>query len=353
VTALLLLWCSTAQAEVTLDLDWQVPAGCPSADVVQQRVRSIAGTAWSRAERLHAKGRIVRSRRRYRLTLTIREGGDERERTMESDSCNDLAGATAVVLGLLLRHEPESDAVDKTSEAATAPQAPAGKPASPPESSAADPQKSQARNDSSSSRRRPGPANRATRPEAPPERSSSSKNAVDSERGVRFFVRAPELTLGFGALPGTSLGLGASVGLRLQSWHLGVRGRILGDRTLWASEPAWTGVDVSRAEVLLEVCRGFRSSRLELAPCVASGIERLSAGGAGTDVVARSSQVLVPVFAASGSAHLYVLDQAALVASAGLRIHAIRPEFLVDGFGSTGRLGAGEIYAGLGSEWIF
>ena len=343
VNTLALLWCSTARAEVTLDLDWQAPPGCPSAEVVQKRVRSIAGDAWSRAERLHAEGRIVRSRTgRYHLTLKLREEASERERTMESDSCADLAGAAAVVLGLLLRHEPEpGDGVDGVDDASGATTAAESQPTS--TARASTPSKPPGASSSP-----PPPARRTEASRLPP-----SENAAGTARGIRLFVRVPELTLGFGAVPGTSVGFGAAVGIRFESWRAAVRGRIVGDRTWWATEPSRTGADVSRVEALLEVCRGFPSSLIELAPCVAIGVERLTAQGAGTDVTPRSAQAFVPLMAAGGTAHLYLFDWVALVASAGIRVHATRPEFLVNGFGPAGRLGFAEVSCGLGSEWIF
>src|SRR6185295_6374301 len=97
---------SVARAQSQLDLSWDAPAGCPQADAVRSRIRELAGDALRSASHLSAAGRVVKVGERYRLTLSVRETNGPRERTMESDSCADLAGAAAVALGLLLKSEP-------------------------------------------------------------------------------------------------------------------------------------------------------------------------------------------------------------------------------------------------------
>jgi hypothetical protein len=89
-------------AEEQVELDWEAPPECPQKAAVQQKLRSLAGEAWHTTERVSAEGRIERIDKRYRLTLSVRDGAAVKERTIDSDSCVDLGGAAAVTLGLLL-----------------------------------------------------------------------------------------------------------------------------------------------------------------------------------------------------------------------------------------------------------
>jgi len=107
-----------AVAEEQVELDWQAPPECPQRAAVQQKLRSLAGEAWRTTERVSAKGRIEKLERRYRLTLSVRDGATVKERTIESDSCVDLGGAAAVTLGLLLgRRKDARDAAQRDVDA--------------------------------------------------------------------------------------------------------------------------------------------------------------------------------------------------------------------------------------------
>ena len=347
---LLLLWPDAAAGQVRLDLEWDAPQSCPQAEAVRDRVRSLAGAAWSTAERLHAAGRIVRSGDRYRLTLTVQEGGAARERNMESDSCTDLAGAAAVALGLLLRHAPEAaDSGDTTATAGSGGTA-----------SATDSSEHKASDGStagSSAATRSEKASPAVKTPAK-ERPAASEQAPspDSPEGahhLHFLLRAPVVTGALLTLPAASVGLGGGLGLRYDGWRLMAQGRVFAAQTLRDAYDPETGVRVSRATAELSVCHGWRSLEWELAPCLGVTLNRFTPTGRGADVLARSHGATVPAVEAGGTAHVYLAEWAALVASVNIGISSSRPRFVVEGFGRVGRVGAAELSMEVGPEWIF
>jgi hypothetical protein len=142
-------------------------------------------------------------------------------------------------------------------------------------------------------------------------------------------------------------------GLRRNAWRFVAFGRILESQTLWAPDYSEAGASVARASVNLAACHGWRTGRLEAAPCFGVGLQRVAAEGTGADVNERSSVSWVPVVEAGAAAHLYVFDWAALVVSATVGIGAARPRFVISDVGEVGSLGLVEGSAGLGVEWIF
>jgi len=301
----------------------------------------------------------VRNGERYRLTLTVHEGGVARERTMESDSCTDLAGAAAVALGLLLRHAPDpnesGDATtggDGASDGATS--------ASGTETTT-DPNQRKT-TDSSSARGAPSQRTEKTsqntkniRANEHPETSDEtpSPDSPDGARHLHFLLRAPVVTGALVNLPAASVGIGGGLGLRYDAWRFLAHGRVFAGQTLRAAGEPDAGARVSRVTAELTACRGWRSEHLEFAPCLGATLDRYAAGGAGADVVARSQISTAAAVEAGGTAHLYIVDWAAVVVSANVGIKLSRPRFVVEGLGHVGGVGAAELSAGVGSEWIF
>src|SRR6185436_12485578 len=70
-----------------------------------ERIRAIAGSLTQRESRLRADGTITKEDGHFHLRLVVRDGELVGERNIVTDSCEDLAGAAAVALGLLLRSE--------------------------------------------------------------------------------------------------------------------------------------------------------------------------------------------------------------------------------------------------------
>ena len=352
---------SLAYAEDAVDLAWDAPAGCPQREAVQARVRELAGEALKNAERPRAEGRIVSVNGRYQLTLTVYEKGEARDRTMTSQSCDDLAGAAAIALGLLIRQRPSSSGEPGSSGtgAAAAPGAAAA------ETGAPGSEKSQSRTTP--------PAAPGTKPasKSPPgstepddaDRAGKSSEVEYSTYGsglslpgawnADFILRAPAAVLDVGPLPKPGFGVGGAVGVRSSGWRITVGGRILMDQIWRIPGSADAGADVGRWQADLWLCRGFRIGRTELSPCLTAGLEGLSASGTGPGVTPSEQKSLSFVVGAAGTAHFYVFDSMAIFASVGVGIETTRPVLVVEELGPIGQVGPIQLSIALGPEWIF
>jgi hypothetical protein len=91
-----------ARADEPFELAWQAPPECPQRAAVRERIHALVPRAMLERARLRAEGTITRPHARFRLRLVMHFGDVVGERTIDSDSCGDLAGAAAVALGLLL-----------------------------------------------------------------------------------------------------------------------------------------------------------------------------------------------------------------------------------------------------------
>ena len=94
-----------AQSTAGPELLWTAPANCPQEAGVRERLRSIIGGLNVSQSRLRAEGEVTQVDGHFHLKLVVHDGELVGERSLDSDSCEDLAGATAVALGLLLRSE--------------------------------------------------------------------------------------------------------------------------------------------------------------------------------------------------------------------------------------------------------
>jgi hypothetical protein len=332
-----------ARAESPLELAWDAPAECPTGTVVLNRVRSLAGESL-RGSRLRAAGHIERMNGRYRLTLTLRHGGDVRERTMESTSCDDLAGAAAVTLGLLLRAEPTQTgkAGSATANAGAASNSATGGT----QNSANETTKS---NDSSSTAALKPPPVRAR--EGTP--ASSPAEAVVGRRRWNVILRAPFGTLGVGMLPTATFALGAGLGLRYDEWHFMTMGRIFEDATLRSKDLPEIGSSVARAAVDLWACREWRIERVEFGPCVILALSFIRARGEGSHVEPQAQHALVFAPGAGGEGRVFLEPWLAAFGAATLAVATSRPSLLIDEFGEVQRLGPLELALAFGAEWIF
>lgn len=354
---------SHAAAQSRLELTWDAPPECPQAPAVRQKVDALLGSAARKTGQLRASGRIVRTDGRYRLTLTVQEQNRARNRTIDAETCDDLAGAAAVALGLLLRAESGTAAAGTSSPDSTTPNG-ANETKSGTETNAANTRtttdaqsaaRDASKNPTASSTKTPAAASAAAEtradntPETPPDRDGAA-----TPRRWRVLLRAPVVHLDVARLPKPSVGLGAGAGFRYDEWSVGVSGRVYVNQTAWSNlATPDAGAVINRSVLELWTCRGFRSGIGELAPCLSVGLDHVVTRGTGTDVKpqsARSTSVLIGV---AGAGKFYLANWLALVATATLGLETARPKLTIGSLGEVQQLGPVAVSLALGPEWIF
>jgi hypothetical protein len=321
-------WLSSARAAEPLDLTWQAPPGCPQEAAVREQIRELVPSAMLDSSGLEAEGTISRVDSRFRLNLVLRLGDSRGERSIESDSCSDLAGAAAVALGLLLQSatqpeaEPGSDTARDGGAGAT-------------ESSTATPE--------------PPASTPAQSPMTPPDTTQPAARA----RSWRVALAAPELSADLGPLPKPSVGLALAAGVSLQDWLFLASFQLPRRQQLLLPGPSGAGAELEHLSLELWACRSWRASRFELGPCLIFGWERLLATGQGAGVSPASEQTSWVSFGAAATGRFYVADWLAITASAGAKLQGARPTIRIDGLDDSRRLAPAALAFRAGPMLIF
>ncbi len=314
-----------AQEASPLELTWAAPSDCPQRDEVTRRLDGLLA-AWShegKASRLRAEGRIEPFRERYRLALVIHDGSAVGTRVIASDSCEDLGGAAAVVLALLVR-------VERSTRGRLSESTLGGAPEQPPTSPTA-----------TQSPLQPAPA--------------ENPDAAEpfSERRWHFVARAPSFGIDIGVLPRPNYGLGLAVGLDRQPWRVLVGGRAW----LWQSIPVsgfpGFSVNTSRSSLDLEGCRVWHRGQYELSPCALITLDHMSAKGDGPRVESRTGRTtwLSPGLALVGGWRFSPFMS--LVMRIDGRLTTSRPRLLIDGVGEIHQVPSAAGGALFACEWFF
>ncbi len=355
--ALLVATNARAQTVPSLDLQWRAPAGCPQRRGVRERIEKLAGSKKSNQAKFSADGTITQSEDgRYHLKLVVREGGLVGQRSIESKSCEQLAGAAAVALGLLvqsgksLSSDTFRDLATNTGRNTSGATSGEG-----PSSASGDTQRAAAASTQTDATSRPSAGDH-------PEPGSDAAVApgTDSRRGVRVRLQVPMLALGVGPLPLPSIGLAVSAGASVDDWSFFVQ------FTKWSQQhltvaglPAY-GADVDRATVSLDACRAFRRDVFEVAPCLVMSVEHLSATGMGDRVLPRTERLTWFAPGLGGQARVYLADWFALGGAVTGQVETSRAQISIAGTGAgsgvgvgqVGRLGPAAVTVLVGSEWI-
>lgn len=348
-----------AHAQSAVELTWDAPAECPQESAVREQLNALSGKPTPARRRLRAAGHVEHVGKRYRLTLSVREGDALRERTMNADSCTDLAGAAAVALGLLIRNErPTAGDAGSTSGADAA--AGHGDQATAAGGEAAGARDATGARSASSAAAAPATAKKSTDRdegtqredvEASPGMTSAANTA--SERRWRFSLRAPVGVLALGRLPKPNGGVAAGAGVSYDAWRVNVAARVLGTQTVAANNAYGAGARVGHRDLELGVCRDWRDGRVALAPCFITELQRETARGLGLGVTPQPRSTLSVVLAAGVDARWFAFDWLALTASAAVGVETTWPTLQVTTAGDVKKLGPLELSFGLGPEWIF
>jgi hypothetical protein len=104
VVTLLAAPCAAAQDR--LELAWEAPPACPTAEAIEGEVARLVGGTLPPGAAIRATGRAsARDAGGFALYLTTEVDGARGERTLDADRCDELAAAAALILALMIDAE--------------------------------------------------------------------------------------------------------------------------------------------------------------------------------------------------------------------------------------------------------
>ena len=324
-----------AQSKAAIELVWDAPSQCPTANDVQDHIRGIVGDLEVPPTHLRAEGRILRIGERYRLTLVITSGTATGTRELESDSCEHLAGAAGVALSLLVQ-------VASTTDEMLTPDV-LGEPFP------GSPRRQNPTQETTSSGS--GPPVTEHKPQRPEPESredlgSASKNEVD------VHLRLPTVATSLGTAPGLTVGYGLGLGVTYAQWEGAVTGYYWPERHISSQWPGY-GANLTRYSADLDICRTWRVESFEAGPCVRAGVMRAIGSGTGTGMVLKSASATVFTAGAALMARFYFSKRIALLVTGGSEMASARPQLVNPAFGQIYEFARVSFKFSLGSEWIF
>jgi len=340
-----------------LDIHWEAPSGCPQVVDVRDRVKKILGTS-RHGSPLRAEGKITRVDKRFHLELVVHVGDVVGTRKIDSGSCDDLAGAAAVEIGLLVHSVAVEDEPRTTGKASTTSTLARGAQTSSPaqgaqtSSPARGAQTSSLTQEAETSSAASGKTGESPPPEksepspppSPPEPTEAERDAevesareaegapVEPElpRNTHALVQLPLLALGVGPVRTPSIAVGLSLGVEHERWKLHLDALHWQRQSVTASGYAGYGADVDRTGGTLWACHEYRFAWFGLSPCLGAGLERISVSGTGKNV-APSTQHTFAVSASAGvEGRLYLAGWIRLLFSVGGIVELVRPQLLIN-----------------------
>jgi len=336
--AVLTCWSSNVAAQELphFELAWESPAACPEQSEVDEQIRSLLSAAPGSAlpSHLRAKGLIEPTGERFQLTLSIQIGPTRGVRIIQSDECVSLGKAAAVVLGLLIRKEQdlgrELSHADLGNDFQTSTKP--AEPSTPPSG-------------------KPPASGQPNLPDA-----KSQTHDEPTQRQWYFLVNVPSATVDFWTLPKRDTGFGIAAGVLHQQWRFFV------SATNWSSQQR-TITDVEtyssyfkRKSFEIWGCRGWGSGAFELAPCVVTAMDLVTASASSARLNASEQRVAIFSAGAGMSAYAHLAPWFSLYLATTGRIVANRRQFLVkeiSGDFPTHTIPVGAWLTSIGSEWIF
>ncbi|MBN1612707.1 MAG: hypothetical protein JW940_39150 [Polyangiaceae bacterium] len=317
-----------ADVHAPMHLTWDAPAQCPQQAAVEERMAELTASLAGKLKpsRLRAEGRIESIGERYRLTLVIHDGSAVGTRVIESDSCEDLGGAAAVTLGLLVRVEQTSNARLSDSTLGGVAEQPPRKPAS----------------------TKPRP-----RPESPAQPIVDQGHEPTSRSQWDWLLRVPRIGIDVGVFPRPSYGAGLALGLGHQGW------RVLLGGTLWLPQsipvPGFPGfsVETNRASLDLEGRRSWQVGRFEVGPCLIANLDGVVARGSGPGVVSRSRQVVWLSLGLGLGGAWRLQEHTSVTLNVGGRFSTSRPHLVIHSLPEVHRVRPAAVGARVAYQWIF
>ena len=168
-----------------------------------------------------------------------------------------------------------------------------------------------------------------------------------------MLLAAPSLSVGFGVLPEASLGLGGGVGIETDRWRLLLSGVWYFDVRVHLADASDQGAQVGRRVARLGSCHWFGSGAFRFGPCATVALAYLVTRGVGSGVAAEEADAAWLAVGPGMIAGFGLAEWLRLTAITGLEFQTSRPVMVIEGLGEVEQIGALELYALLGAEWIF
>lgn len=351
---------AATRPEAPVDLRWEAPQGCPQESDVRSRIQKIVG-AGRHDNPFVAEAKIVRIDKRFRLELEIRVHELVGVRTIESVSCDDLAGAAAVEIGLLI-HSAEAARASVAPDGDTGASSSATSAATGGDGSghtSSSPRTSSPRTTSPSAPRTTAPTEPAkveAEPQAEPEPTRETARPEEpaseaSPRRWRALLQLPLLGVGVGPMPSLSKGYGLGIGLEYARWQAQLGAIAWRPQHVTAPDFPGYGADVDRIALVLAICREYRAGWFGFSPCLTGGTERVSASGTGRSLISSTPRAFAVAVGAAAQTRLHVASWLRFLATVGGQIQIRRPELTIDGLGPVYGLAPAALNATLGVEW--
>ena len=333
-----------AQTAPALTLRWSAPAGCPQQSEVKDRIRKLTGST-NPTNSLQAEGTITQTdAAHFHLKLVTRSGKLEGERNLDASSCENLSGAAAVSLALLLRSadplregdlggQPVAGTAARTGQQSTA------------TPTAAETQKPSAKTLASDSAH-------ATATEDGDE-DVLQRPIKSAEHKWRVLAQLPLVTLSFGPLPEPGWGVAFAGGAAYGNWRFLLGGTAWLRQNMATDQAPGYGADVDRLTGTLKACHALRRARLEVAPCLVLSLEHISARGTGAGITPRSEQTTWLAVGAGAQGRLYVATWFSFLLGVDAQIETAQPLIAIEGVGNLGQFGSAALTVTLGPEWIW
>jgi hypothetical protein len=328
-----------AQSE-PIALVWNAPADCASARDVLARVRKLTKSARLPERQLSAEASVTAGERgQFHLKLVLRAGGLVGERNIDGRSCDDLAGASAVVLALLLSSaEPLSgqdlDGGEAPLDAAAAAQAVGAS----------------ADHDAAARSAASTPASAETKTARAPDPAESDEPRA--QRRWHGLLQLPLAALGVGPVPRYSLGLSLGAGARFERWSFLAEGSFWLAQRLTSPDQPDSEANLQRIEAAIRSCRAFLFGQFELAPCARVAVQHLWARGTGAHVAPQTATATWLALGLGVQARYHIVQWFSIFGGVDAHVQTARPRVSIDGVGELGQLWPAALTITLGTEWI-
>jgi hypothetical protein len=299
---------------------------------VRNRVQKILGSD-RHDSLLRAEGQITRVDARFRLDLVVHVGDTTGTRTLTARSCQDLAGAASVEIGLLV-HSVEASSQPQASppEAATSTPASGADNTGTAASTGTDALSSRGPNEPSRVERVPAVA-KSEPPKAAKDEAQEPAPESETTRPWHILVQAPAVALGLGPLPGGSVGWGLALGLEYDRWQFQLQGLSWQRQNVPAPGLPGYGADVDRIGARLWGCHELRFAWLGLSPCLAAGMERVSANGTGPNISPIQQNTIAVDAGAGIQGRVHIRSWIRLLASVVAAVELVRPQLSIERLG--------------------